>query len=210
MFILIPAILVYECLKAEDKVVLLLIIAGSLSGVLVSLCTAVFTYLHRVPEYSFLPNFLYFLLKFYALPVVLLYAVYFFCTKDDFDVRIKAFFPVTVSFYAVFMPYMIIASDSSLASFFMLFVKPVLLVSMLFILSRLCFNIADGMRTHVPSKIAVNALCALLAFCIPSALETLWLLNVAEFLVYAVSALYALFALVLFFVESRNGTKYFF
>lgn len=210
MFILIPAILVYEFLKAQNKMVLLLIIAGTLTGILVSTLTAVFTYLHRVPEYSFASNFVYYLLSFYALPVLLVYLAYFFCTKDEIGIRVKAFFPVTVSFYAVFMPYIIIASDNSLCSFFMLFAKPVLLVSMLFLCSRLCYNIFDGLENNVPAKIVVNGLLAAIVLCVPAALETLWLINVLEPLVYGIAVVFSLGALVLFFVESRHGTKYFF
>ena len=210
MFILIPAILVYECLRAENKLVLLLSLCGMVTGILVSACTAVFTYLHRVPDYGFGSNFVYYLLSFYALPVILLYAAYFFCTKDSREIRIKAFFPLTASFYMIFMPYVIIASDNSLCSFFMLFVKPVLLVSMLFICSRLCHNINDGVLNQQVPKIVVNSVLLILAFSVPAALETMWVLNFLEIVVFAVSFVIALFALVLFFIESRHGTKYFF
>lgn len=210
MFIIIPAILVYSCIRAENKIVLLLSLAGAFTGVLVSICTALFTYLHRVPDYNLFSNFFYYLLTFYALPMILLYSVYFFITKDSLEIRVKAFFPLTASFYAVFMPFMIIGSDNCLNSFFMLFAKPVLLISMLFVASRLLYNIFDGSRNSNLSKILVNSLLFLMTLSLPALMESMWILNMAEILVYAISIVFGLFALGLFFVESRREYKYFF
>ena len=210
MFALIPAVLIYTCIKAGNRFVNFVVLCGALCGVLVSACTAVFSYMHRIPEYAFFSNFIYFFLKLYFLPMVLLFAVYFFCTKDELPVRFKAFFPLEAAFFAVYMPYCIYADGSALRAFFFLFVKPVLCLSMIFYCSVFLNNVYYGIKEKKASVYIVNAISFLLISAVPAALETLWLLNFVEIAVYAVSVLYAAGALVMFYVKSRPESRYFF
>lgn len=210
MFALIPAVLTYTCIKAGNRFVNLIVLCGGLSGILVSACTAFFSYMHRIPEYSFMSNFLYFFLKFYFVPMVLLYAVYFLCTKDELSVRLKAFFPLTAAFFAIYMPYCIYADASALKGFFFLFVKPVLCLSMIFYCSVFVNNFFYGINEKKGAVCTVNSICFLVASVLPAVLETMWLLNIAEIAVYAVSVVYSAGALVLFFVKSRQEGRYFF
>ena len=70
MFVLIPAVLIYASLKAENKIINLLIVIGGVCGVLVSAITAVFSYMHRIPEYNFFSNFVYYVLRLTISPLL--------------------------------------------------------------------------------------------------------------------------------------------
>lgn len=210
MFALIPVVLLYTCIKAGNRFVNLVVLIGVFIGILVSACTAVFSYMHRIPEYAFLPNFLYFFLKFYFVPMIFLYAVYFFCTKDDVTVRLKSFFPLEAAFFAVYMPYCIYADGSALRAFFFLFAKPVLCLSMIFYCSIFLNNIFYGIQEKKSAVYIVNFISFLLVSAVPAVLETLWLLNFVEIAVYAVSVLYASGALAMFYVKTRQESRYFF
>lgn len=210
MFVLIPAVLIYASLKAENKIINLLIVIGGVCGVLVSAITAVFSYMHRIPEYNFFSNFVYYVLRIYGLPMVLLFLVHIVCTKDDRLVRIKAFFPLVASFYAIYMPYIIVSSGNSAYAFFSLFIKPVLVLSMIFLCSRLVFNMYDGFAKKFIGKMIVNGILFIATVSFPAVLETMWLLHILIPVYYAAAVLYGAGALFLFFRESRNGNVYFF
>lgn len=184
-----------------------MVFIGALAGILVSGGTAVFSYMHRVPEYSFVSNFLYYTLKEYALPVVLVYAVYFFVTKDDFDFRVKAFFPVLSSFQAIYMPYCTIASNTAAFSFYLLFVKPVVVLSMVFLCSLIAYKIYRCANENKILFIVLYALAALVTLLVPAVLETMWLMEMLLPLVYVAAVLYGLLALILFFVETHREDR---
>ena len=166
--------------------------------------------MHRIPEFSVASNFFYYFLKEYVLPLILVFALYFFATKDSVEFRVKAFFPVVAAFYAVYMPYCVIASSSAAFSFFQLFIKPVLMLSMVFMASFFAYRIYCAALSKNIRKIVVLSLFALLMLLIPPALETMELLCIALPVVYILAAVFALFALVLFFVNSRQDAKFLF
>lgn len=187
-----------------------MVFIGALAGILVSGGTAVLSYMHRVPEYSFMSNFFYYLLKEYVLPLVLVYALYFFCTKDDYEFRVKAFFPVMASFFAIYMPYCTIASTTAAFSFYLLFVKPVVVLSMIFLCSDIAYQIYTGAVEGSKKKIILNSVAALVVLAVPVLLETMWLMVMLLPVVYIAAVLYGMIALVLFFIESRQGARFLF
>ncbi len=173
-------------------------------GILASGATALFSYMHRIPEFSVCSNFFYYFLKEYVLPLVLVYALYFFTTKDSVEFKIKAFFPVVAAFYAIYMPYCVIASASTAFSFFQLFAKPVLMLSEVFMASFFAYKIYCTVVSKDISKIIVLSVLALVMLVIPPFLETMELMCIALPVVYIVAVIFALFALVLFFINSRK------
>lgn len=210
LILLFPTVLCFCCFHSTKKIYGFLVAAGAFLGILASGCTALFSYMHRIPEFSLCSNFFYYFLKEYALPLVFVYALYFFATKDSVEFRVKAFFPVVAAFYAVYMPYCVIASSSAAFSFFQLFAKPVLMLSEVFFASFFAYRIYCAAVSKNISKIIVLSFSALVMLVIPPALETMYLLSIALPVVYIVAAVFALFALVLFFVNSRQDAKFLF
>lgn len=207
MVLLFPIVLGFCCAHSTKRIYGFLIAIGALTGIVVSGCTAVFSYMHRVPEYSFASNFFYFLLKEYLLPMVIVYAAYFFCTKDDYDFRVKAFFPVIASFFAIYIPYCTIASYAAAFSFYLLFIKPVVVLSMVFLCSLIAYKIYNFANNSNVGMIVLYSFLALCAVVFPAVIETLWLLEILLPVVYISSVLYGLLALVLFFVETHREDR---
>lgn len=205
LILLFPTVLCFCCFHSTKKIYGFLVASGAFLGILASGCTALFSYMHRIPEFSVCSNFFYYFLKEYVLPLVLVYALYFFATKDSVEFKIKAFFPVSAAFYAVYMPYCVISSSSAAFSFFQLFIKPVLMLSMVFMASFFAYRIYCAAVLKNISKIIVLSFLALIALLVPPALETMYLLCIALPVVYIVAVVFALFALVLFFVNSRKA-----
>lgn len=210
LILLFPTALYFCCSHSSKKIYGFLVATGAFLGILASGGTALFSYMHRIPEFSVVSNFFYYFLKEYVLPLILVYALYFFATKDSVEFRVKAFFPVVAAFYAVYMPYCVIASSSAAFSFFQLFIKPVLMLSMVFMASFFAYRIFCAAVSRNIRKIVVLSLFALVMLLIPPALETMELLCIALPVVYILAAFFSLFALVLFFVNSREDAKFLF
>ncbi len=210
MILLFPTVLAFCCVHSNKKIYGFLISLGAFTGVLVSGFTAAFSYMHRIPEYSFVSNFFYYFLKEYALPLILVYALYFFLTKDSVEFRVKAFFPVVASFFAIYMPYCIIAASSAAFSFYLLFVKPVVMLSMIFLCSLITYKIYCSAQEKNIKGIIAYSFCAILILAVPAVLESLWLMCIALPVVYSVAVCYALVSLVLFFMNSRQNARFLF
>ena len=97
------------------------------------------------------------------------------------------------------MPYCIISASGSVFSFFELFVKPVLFLSMLALASFSVFYIGkQACGKNIKRMIAGCVLLAFILF-VPPFLNTLWILDVFAPAMYVLSAVYAFFAACLFF-----------
>lgn len=204
LILLFPTVLCFCCFHSTKKIYGFLVAAGAFLGILASGATALFSYMHRIPEFSVCSNFFYYFLKEYVLPLILVYALYFFTTKDSVEFKIKAFFPVAAAFYAIYMPYCVIASSSAAFSFFQLFAKPVLMLSEVFMASFFAYRIYCAAVSKDISRIIVLSFFAVVMLVIPPALETMYLLCIALPVVYIIAVIFALFALVLFFINSRK------
>lgn len=197
----------YSCVRAKDKSIISVVVTGGVSGILVSACVAIFTYLHRVPELSFGVNISYSLMNEYLVPVVLLYAIYFLLTRDDVQFKIKAFFPLMGSFYAVYMPYRIFSSTEGAYSFFQLFVKPLVVLSFVMYVCKAIFELTKAIKEKKVLDIVLSSVLGVISFLVPAAIETIYLVTVLPVLVYGVSAFYVLSAAVFFFIESRREDR---
>ncbi len=202
MMILLPAAAAYFCIRAEDKAVILVAAAGALAGVLVCALLSLFSYMHRVPSDSFAGNFAYYALKEILIPCAAVYLVFFFTAKESPEFRILSFFPLTASFYAVYMPYFIIAANDSAFSFFELFAKPALVLCML---AASAYFVREIYRAAVPpdrKKLAVRIGALVLTLLTPPCIETLWLMNLAPVCMAVLLILYAAAAVVCLFLAA--------
>ncbi len=177
--ILIPASLIFYCVNVRDKAIVAVSLCGILSGFFVCICTSLFTFMHRVPLYSFSSNFKYYAFREYIFPLVLVFCVYFFITKDDNSFKARAFFPLAMGFLSVFVPYVTINESRSDFSFYELFFKPVIWLSMVILLKNIVVRLfASGKRRSGVnlSLIAYSALAAFVLF-VPPFINALWVIN---------------------------------
>lgn len=105
------------------------------------------------------------------------YAIFFFFSKDRGDEKIKASFIWAAPFYSIWMPFEILRTSSDV-SFFMLFAKPVIIFCMVSSVSveleRLWNSIVQKDKKSIRKNIAVIA--AELIF--PAVIETVWYFSV--------------------------------
>lgn len=194
--ILIPATLVFYCVSVRDKMIVAVSLCGILSGFFVCICTSLFTFMHRVPLYSFNSNFSYYASREYILPIVLIFFVYFFVTKDDFSFKARAFFPLSLGFLSVFVPYITVSAKQAAFSFYELFAKPVIWLSMVIFLKFLVVRLfSSGTGTKL-SVIMYSVLAAFVLF-VPPFINALWVVNWLKILSVITGLFYVLFAVAL-------------
>ena len=194
--ILIPATLVFYCVSVRDKMIVAVSLCGILSGFFVCICTSLFTFMHRVPLYSFGSNFRYYASREYILPILLLFFVYFFVTKDDFSFKARAFFPLSLGFLSVFVPYITVSAKQSAFSFYELFAKPVIWLSMVIFLKFLVVRLFSSGTGIKLSVIMYSVLAAFVLF-VPPFINALWVVNWLNVLSVITGLFYVLFAVAL-------------
>lgn len=207
MMILIPSTLIFFCMKEKDKAFIPVGFSGILVGVFVCIMTSLFSFLHRIPEYSFSSNFTYYFFREYILPLAILYAVYFIFTKDEFSFKIKSFFPLSAGFSSIYMPYMIIASNRELFSFFELFCKPVIWLSLLVIMQFSLTRISISAVQKKTKSLMIYSVIMAFALFIPPFLNSLWITNWLRILSFVVGISYVFFAAIITVFSLLNSSE---
>ncbi len=204
MILLFPAVLGFYWVRTSETKIRTLIFTGFLTGVIIDIFIALFSYLHRIPEYNYISNLLYFFLKDYFLPSAVLYLVYFFIVKEDLEFRIKSFFPLVASFFAVYMPYVTIVTDESLFSVFSLFFKPAIYLSYVIYLSFFIFKLYKFLINRKKLYTIFTILFLLASMLLPAILETFYIMSTLLFLTYIFSFFYVIGAIILFVKNLRK------
>lgn len=178
-----------------DKKAFATFMTGIFIGTLVCAVIAILTFSHRVAEDSFLQNFLFYCRTQYSLPLFALYITYKLASHKRAHLEYAFYTTYRLSFmlgaFAIFTPYTIIREASANLSIFELFIKPLLYFSML---SIFCAKIHQSFRLRTPLAIVASVI-ALFA---PPAINTFWLLSTNTILLYAISALFICYGVVLF------------
>ena len=194
--ILIPATLVFYCVSVRDKMIVAVSLGGIFGGFFVCICTCLFPFRLRVRFFWLGSNFSYYASREYILPIVLLFCVYFFVTKDDFLFKARAFFPLSLGFLSVFVPYITVSAKQSAFSFYELFAKPVIWLSMVIFLKFLVVRLfSSGTGTKL-SVIMYSVLVAFVLF-VPPFINALWVVNWLNVLSVITGLFYVLFAVAL-------------
>jgi len=170
--ILMPLALAFYFLQTERKVNIILLITGLISAVLVFALKEFFTLSHRIVPLSFSTNFLYLFFRETLIPCGALYGIFWLSSKDDTDFKCNGFFPLTASFYAVYLPYIIINSPEATTAFEILG-KPLLYLVMLVSVAHAILLISR--KTKV--SITLGILIILFTVTMPSVCEALFLIN---------------------------------
>jgi hypothetical protein len=184
---------------------------GSLSAVLVCTIKAFFVFSNYVWTISFFSGFIHVLFKDVLLPCVILYALFFFISKDDNEYKADSFLPLMASFYAIYIPYRVLSMDEPL-SVFPLFVKPVLFVSLVSFLSSLLHRIFDLIEEEEDKKVRSKKLAKLIGFvllavCIPAMLEAWWHLGGKLYFIIPLAVIYAALAFVVYLKFKKDTTQ---
>ena len=166
---------------------------------------------YRLPEFSFMNNFLYFFLNGTVFPVSCCVLIYLLLGKNSWSFKMLMFSDVIPAFYAVFLPYRII-STYDMADPFFLFVLPCVIVSCLYILRKVTFYIVLT-KADLWKKIVFGILAAIVVILFPAVSEALffigaplWLRCLVEFgaVVLAVGSFF-LFRCDLSYANERLG-----
>lgn len=198
MFLILPLLLAAYCIYKKDKRIIPVICLGVIVAVLVCGFRAFFLYSHRIIPYSFGKNALYLLIRQSLLPVLLVYGIFFFWSKDELSFKVDCFLPLLMSFYALYLPYNIISTSGHVFTMFPLFVKPVIFAVMIFSIALFlrCMEKALERKSYVLAGLWITA--SVISLIIPALLETMYVLDMSYALVLLLSVIYCALIPVLY------------
>lgn len=190
---------VNDC-RVRKSSALLVMFIGIFSATILCAYKAFFVSSHFLSLYSFLRVFSNIFVLQIFLPLLVLFGVFFVISrKDSVEYRFENFFPLTAGFYAIYVPYLVFASELPLP-FFSIFVKPVLFLSMLCLVSKFLPSLYSDIKNKMPKKnILVDSIFLLATLIIPALAESFWQMNIffplwiILSIVYVGSAIYLLF-----------------
>lgn len=191
LLMLLPLALITYCLYARDRKILFPAAAGCFSAVIVCACRFFFSYEHRLVYDSFSENFLYSLLKQNLLPLVIVTAIFALVSRDTIEYKVKNFFPTLCSFFAVYLPYCVIAGTEYYYLPYDLFFKPVIYLAMLIQIS-LC--IINAWKAFTEKKIAfavIDILIILIYMIYPAVSDALYAIDQAFVIILIIGILYS-------------------
>lgn len=179
LIVLMPlSIVFYEFIKREPKDFMPLLI-GLLSSSLYCALKAFFTFSHRVVPYSFGLNFIFLFMHQIFLPILIVYVLFFVISKDSIEFKVNSFFPLISSFYAVYLPYIVIsANQSTVYPFYEILFKPVIFLCLILHLTILLKFIHKEIKRKKILFLILDVVSAIIFLVLPSIIETMYLLNV--------------------------------
>ncbi len=204
LVLFLPLVFVWFSLHAKDKVFFASGLWGIFAAVLDIIFLIFFTNQHHVFLADFFSNFVYFSVNEYFLPVFVWSLFYFLILKESNSFKLSSLFIFQIGFFAVFLPYFVLSSETITFSFFELFLKPVLVLSMILIFK---FLVDFSIKFFESQKKFLSILLGFLAFVnyfIPSVLESLWILKSQIVLLMILIILYCAFGLFIFIFEKSN------
>lgn len=178
LLFLFPLALVCNCFYQKNPKHLFVIVLGVLTGSIVCAFNFFFKFTHRVVPYSFGLNFLYYTEKLGLIPVVVLSAVYCLISKDKIDDKVDFYLPLMLSFYAILVPYNVIAiTESSIYSGFDLFLKPIIYLAMVFNSAFLLNRIYEAFLAKKIPYFVIAIIVLVLQLLTPAIIEALYIIK---------------------------------
>jgi hypothetical protein len=194
LIILFPAALAWYIISTDDKAAVSVVLTGALSSVLFCALKAFFTFMYHLASTAFLPDYAYILFGQILVPVIIVYLLFFFLSRDTVSFRIKSYFPLMCSFFSVYLPYHILAGSASSYSVFELFMKPIIYLMML-VMSALCIKFVYRSFTEKNKKMQIQwILLLLVSLLVPAAVETVWFTGLPVWLWLVLWLVYVFFA----------------
>ncbi len=165
---------------------------GSVTSAIYCFIGFLFFNAYRLPKYSFESNFVYFFLYGTVLPVVLCSLLYFLLGKNSWSFKILMLSDVLPAFYAVFLPYRIIA-EYEIRDYFVLFVLPAVLVCC-FVIFRKAFAFIVLEKAALWKKIVFGIFAFAIFIMSPAIIETLYFVDAPLWLRCLIESFVLLFA----------------
>lgn len=201
--LLLPVFLIGYFIIKKDKSIIMPVSIGVITALLVCLFRMFFVYAHRIIPYSFSQNFIYFILRQSVLPVFIIYGLFFLFSKDSLEYKIKMCFPLLVSFYMIYLPYIIITSSEGLYSFYPLFVKPVVFLMMIIVFSLCIEKIFDLFNNKKYVFFGLYILLMIAYLVIPAVFDSLYIIDTDIFIMSISSIIYCILPIVYFIFRKK-------
>ena len=149
-FLVLPVLLVWFCFYKKNSKLLPSILFGMLCAVVLSLFLVLFTFSHRIIPYDFRENLTYLLLNQTVLPLLIPYFLFVVFSRDNWEYKIENFLPLELSFFAVYLPFIILTTAEGLYSGFSLFIKPILFLVMILVCA---FSVKQIYKSIISKKV---------------------------------------------------------
>ena len=192
LFLLLPCAFTAYAFYSKDKKIILPSLAGFFISIIVCACRYFFSYEHRLIYSSFAENFIYFLLKQNLLPLVIVSVLLALITRDTWEFKIKAFFPVMCAFFAVYLPYCVVTASEYYYQGYDLFLKPFIYLAMIVQVSVSLICLYQSIvNKKIPFAI-LHALLILLYLVYPAISDALYVINYSFVLILILGIVYSL------------------
>ena len=201
-----PLVFVLFSLTAKDKNYFASGIWGFFAGILNTFFAVIFTRNHYIFKFSLIENTFYFLLNEYLFPCIVWVILYILITKDDLFFKFKSVFIFEIGFYSIYLPYFVIFSGNISFSFYELFLKPVIVLSMILITKILLDLSVKLIKDKKIKCSAVLIFPLILNSLIPSFLEAMWIEKTYTVILMIVMFVYCAFGIL---INLYNNRKFF-
>ncbi len=192
LILFMPCVLALYCFVSKNKKVAPVIFIGLMVALLYCAVRVIGTFSHRIIPDSFGTNYFYYLIRFTVIPVITIYALYVLLTRDTWEFKISMFFPLLGTFYAVFIPYKVVAFTQSVYSGYDLFLRPMIYMAMIGGLA-ICLFFAFKYIVLEKIPLAIISIVLIIVYMlIPALFDTLFALNKATAVVICGGLLYSL------------------
>lgn len=190
LLLLMPLSLTAYCYNKSIRDVFPCILLGFFISLIFCGFKSFFMYSHVVIYYSIVRTFLSIFGFQILLPVVILYGVFFLVSHDSLLYKSGAFVPLVMSFYAIFLPYMVISGTESVYSGFQILIKPLLYTAMILQVGGALKSMFYALQNQSKRLMRFNAFLILVYLVFPAVIETIYLLSCNDFIVLIMSAAY--------------------
>ncbi len=187
-----PIALIAYAFFIKDKKIILPVIAGLITAVVVCACRFFFTYEHRLVYDSFSENFIYFFIKQSLLPLFIVSAVYAIISRDTVEFKVKNFFPLLCTFYAVYLPYCVITVSEFYYQAYDIFLKPVIYLAMIVMIGSCLINAWAAISSKKIVFAVLDILIILVYAFYPAVSDALYAINYNCAVILAVGIVYSL------------------
>ena len=149
-FLILPIFLAWYCFYKKNSKILPSILIGIVCAVVLCLILALFTFSHRIVPYDFPKNLTHLLLTQTVLPLLVPYLLFVIFSKDNLEYKMESFLPLSLSFFAVYLPFIILTTAEGLYSGFSLFIKPILFLMMILVCA---FSVKQINKSIISKKV---------------------------------------------------------
>lgn len=203
----IPLMLIYASLtnsEYEWKAFVPPSLIGFVIAIIACFIKEFFIFYSHVATSNFFAHFAYLSARDSVIPVLVLGLVFMLISKDEWNYKAAAMCPLALSFFCVYIPYFVI-SGKECQALFLLFVKPVLFISLAFIASSLLRYEGIFKKSKNASLTVLATFLLLVDLVVPSFIETVWYYKVNAMAWIVSSAIYVAVAVVLAIVSRIQG-----